>query len=207
MAQLDGLRAVAVGAVMLQHFWLGAGLFDFGAMGVRLFFVLSGFLITGILLKSRELLDSGEQRPSFALGRFYIRRFLRIFPLYYAVLLAAWLLRLWGTRGEMGWHLAYLTNVDLFLRGRWWGDISHFWSLAVEEQFYLVWPLVILLAPRRRCSASRPPASPATRWAASFRSAAWTLSASAPTWPWVSIQACGTIPWCGRFTAGWRGRV
>jgi peptidoglycan/LPS O-acetylase OafA/YrhL len=153
MAQLDGLRAVAVSAVMLQHFWLGPSLFDFGAMGVRLFFVLSGFLITGILLKSRELLDTGEQRPSFALGRFYIRRFLRIFPLYYAVLLGAWLLRLWGTRGEMGWHLAYLTNVDLYLRGRWWGDISHFWSLAVEEQFYLCWPLIILLVPRRRLPA------------------------------------------------------
>jgi len=79
---------------------------------------------------------------------FYSRRFLRIFPLYYFVLALA--LR-WGvsdSSASAGWHLAYLTNLYCFLVQDWIGSLSHFWSLAVEEQFYLVWPAFVLFAPR-----------------------------------------------------------
>jgi peptidoglycan/LPS O-acetylase OafA/YrhL len=150
MAQLDALRAFAVGGVLLQHYWPPTyALAETGAMGVHLFFVLSGFLITGILLQARAAVDAGEESAGFSLRRFYIRRVLRIFPLYYAVLLVAWLTRVPGARGAFGWHLAYLTNVHHFVAETYGERMGPYWSLAVEEQFYLVWPLLVLFAPYR----------------------------------------------------------
>jgi peptidoglycan/LPS O-acetylase OafA/YrhL len=124
-------------------------LFYYGAFGVDLFFVLSGFLITGILFDSLQ--DDGYFR------KFYARRALRIFPLYYGVLLVWFLLTpawhlVWG---DMGWLLVfYLQNfraaqIMVFTPGH---DIGlfHFWSLAVEEQFYLVWPAVVFFVRGRR---------------------------------------------------------
>jgi len=155
MPQLDGLRAFAAGLVVFYHFWRPAREYvHLGGIGVRVFFVLSGFLITGILLRSRALSDSGQTPTGLALRRFYIRRVLRIFPLYYFALAIAWAANVSGTREGIGWHAAYLSNVHFFLvnavrPGEWGGYVSHLWSLAVEEQFYLVWPWVILFAPRR----------------------------------------------------------
>ncbi|MEO8677619.1 MAG: acyltransferase [Vicinamibacterales bacterium] len=143
MAQLDGIRAIAVLFVMVFHFipWVDRYA-PLGSMGVRLFFVLSGFLITRILLDSRE-------RPlGAALKTFYARRFLRIFPLFYFALFAAAAMNISVVRATLGWHLAYLSNVYFYLQGNWQGAVSHFWSLAVEEQFYLVWPWLILCLPR-----------------------------------------------------------
>ena len=115
-----------------------------GWVGVSLFFVLSGFLITGILLDTRR-------SPGF-LRNFYVRRTLRIFPLYYATLVVAFVLvpllvapGEWtrtATR-EQVWFWTYLQNWTT-----WHTDLTglgHFWSLAVEEQFYVVWPLLVLL--------------------------------------------------------------
>jgi len=155
MPQLDALRAISVGMVLFYHFWRPARRYvAFGPIGVRVFFVLSGFLITGILLRSRALRDSGSTPAAVALRRFYIRRVLRIFPLYYLALAIAWYGHVWGAREGMAWHAAYLSNVHFFLVNRvqhnqWGGHVSHLWSLSVEEQFYLVWPWVILFAPRR----------------------------------------------------------
>lgn len=151
MLQLDGLRAVAVLAVCWHHWTprrFHAGL-NWGSLGVDLFFVLSGFLITGILLACRRLSESGRQSVGFTARRFYARRFLRIFPLYYAVLIPASL----ALALEPG-ILVSLWTYTFNLWGAWRGMlsgslVSHFWSLAVEEQFYLVWPWLILLAPRR----------------------------------------------------------
>ena len=91
MSQLDGLRAFAVGAVLIHHFFQPAriGGVDLALLGVWLFFVLSGFLITGILLRSRDQVDYSGYPSGFVLRQFYVRRFLRIFPLYYAVLFMA----------------------------------------------------------------------------------------------------------------------
>jgi peptidoglycan/LPS O-acetylase OafA/YrhL len=148
LPQLDGLRAVAVIFVMAFHFipWVD-GVAPLGSIGVRLFFVLSGFLITRILLASRDR----PLRP--ALRSFYWRRSLRIFPLFYLVLLLAAVINIGPVRQTIGWHLTYLTNFYLFERGAWHGSISHLWSLAVEEQFYLVWPWLVLLLPERRLPA------------------------------------------------------
>lgn len=145
LPQLDGLRAVAVAFVMAYHFIPGIDRYaPLGSIGVRLFFVLSGFLITRILLDSRSI-----ALPA-ALRSFYLRRGLRIFPLFYLVLLLAAIINIGPVRATIGWHVSYLTNIYLFNRGGWHGSISHLWSLAVEEQFYLVWPLLMLLVPERR---------------------------------------------------------
>ena len=148
MPQLDGLRTLAVSLVFLHHWTeLGRGL---GIIGVQLFFVLSGFLITGILLRLCASVESGRQSVAFSLRQFYARRFLRIFPLYYACLLLFVAMNRFGIRETAPWHFLYLSNVLFFLQGHFGGSFSHFWSLAVEEQFYLFWPLVVLLTPRAR---------------------------------------------------------
>ena len=151
MPQLDGLRAFAVGAVLIHHFFQPArvGGVDFALLGVWLFFVLSGFLITGILLRSRDQIDYSGYQGGFVLRQFYIRRFLRIFPLYYLVLAVAAILDLGDVRDTIFWHLAYMSNY-LFAARQHWGTLTaHFWSLSVEEQFYILWPALILFAPRR----------------------------------------------------------
>jgi peptidoglycan/LPS O-acetylase OafA/YrhL len=144
--QLDALRGIAVAAVAYSH-WI-APQYQFGVrwgtVGVTLFFVLSGYLISGILLNCRAHSD----RP-FALRSFYARRFLRIFPLYYLVLLILVTVNLPPVRQTIFWHLAYLSNFYFLYHGGWHGPISIFWTLAVEEQFYLFWPTVLLFVPKR----------------------------------------------------------
>ena len=144
MPQLDGLRAVAVACVLAYHFIPGVDRYaPLGSMGVRLFFVISGFLITGIL-------RSWRGRPlGDALKTFYVRRSLRIFPVFYFALAAAAVINIGPVRDTLAWHVTYLSNFYFYLRGDWHGSVSHLWSLAVEEQFYLVWPWLILCAPER----------------------------------------------------------
>jgi peptidoglycan/LPS O-acetylase OafA/YrhL len=156
MRQLDALRALAVLAVLLSHFtlftrrvWGAIQIVDLAGFGVRLFFVLSGFLITGILLRAKDYCENGQSSAGYELRQFYARRLLRIFPLFYLVLALAAFLAIAPVRESWPWHVSYLTNFLLFSRG-WDGAINHFWSLAIEEQFYLVWPWVILLADRRK---------------------------------------------------------
>jgi len=150
--QLDSLRAIAVLLVIISH-WFAKDHFlnrysENGVLGVTLFFVLSGFLITGILLKSKEKIANGDS-VSKAFKVFYIRRSLRIFPVYYLLLFVLVLLNIGGIRESFGWHFFYGSNLYFWLQGAFAGQLSHLWSLAVEEQFYLLWPAVILLIPQR----------------------------------------------------------
>jgi peptidoglycan/LPS O-acetylase OafA/YrhL len=144
--QLDALRALAVSMVLYAHFFDSDGS-NWGHLGVRLFFVLSGFLITRLLLEARS---AGEFKPATALKAFYSRRALRIFPPYFAVLTFVWLVDLEQSRGALIWHALYLSNYWYALRDAWdpW-VLCHTWSLSIEEQFYIVWPLIILFAPRQ----------------------------------------------------------
>jgi peptidoglycan/LPS O-acetylase OafA/YrhL len=154
---LDGLRAVAFLIVFFFH----TRNLPFGWMGVQLFFVLSGFLITDILLRMKEALP----RREFFL-KFYGRRFLRIFPLYYFYLLLLIglifllpSLKLNALNLELGtgylnqiWVAAFYVYdffhaTAFFERSRF---LTHLWSLSVEEQFYLLWPLLIFLTPREK---------------------------------------------------------
>ena len=148
---LDGMRSIAIGLVCLGHVtWnqrlLGQGgqYLKLGDIGVRIFFVLSGFLITGLLL--RELETTG----SVSLARFYARRALRIFPAFYTfvgimiAVDAVWRAHLY--RGSPLSALSYAADYVVPAKR----VFGHTWSLAVEEQFYLLWPAVLLLLGRRR---------------------------------------------------------
>jgi len=150
LVQLDGLRAFSVAGVLVFHFLPAvANVLQLGPIAVRLFFVLSGFLITMILLRCKELLEEGGQGVWYTLRQFYTRRFLRIFPAFYLALGLAWALDVRAVRNALAWHASYLSNVYFALCGKWDSATSHLWSLSVEEQFYLFFPLVILLVPRK----------------------------------------------------------
>lgn len=161
---LDGVRGLAIALVVVHHFTpfvpgstiMGAlnRIAHLGWCGVDLFFVLSGFLITGILLDSKT-------SPTY-FRHFYMRRILRIAPLYYFVLLvAACVLPFSSLEGgrwlqeRQAWFWIYASNILMTIENRAlpeseWINLSHFWSLAIEEQFYLVWPAVVYSLPRRR---------------------------------------------------------
>lgn len=151
---LDGLRALAAGAVLVSHFFPERSMiqrsFHFGRFGVLLFFVLSGFLITGLLLRGRDAVDQGRATRGSVFRAFVTRRALRIAPIYYLVVLIGW----WAGYGPISnlivWHLTYTGNIALTYFEQPLAQATHLWSLCVEEQFYLLWPLVVLFAPRRR---------------------------------------------------------
>lgn len=150
MPQLDVLRGLAIAMVVVYH-----GIFysqthqpgrvaneitratQVGAMGVNLFFVLSGFLITGILLDAKG-------RPGY-FSNFYVRRALRILPAYLLTVAALVLLHM-VSRGGVAVAVTFLANTNLFAGAQ---KYLPFWSLSVEEQFYLAWPLVVLVSSRR----------------------------------------------------------
>jgi peptidoglycan/LPS O-acetylase OafA/YrhL len=162
IAELDGLRGLAILGVMIVHFqgtqsptggvmraaWL---LGNLGGTGVDLFFVLSGFLITGILCDAKE-------SPHF-FRNFYMRRVLRIFPLYYTLLLVVFAivprfnslqsLGLSMVEANQNWLWLYASNIGISIFGKQFSWFTHFWSLAIEEQFYLVWPMLVYLLSRR----------------------------------------------------------
>jgi peptidoglycan/LPS O-acetylase OafA/YrhL len=158
---LDGIRGLAILAVLVAHCvprlpdtgfggWYNQAV-GAGGFGVDLFFVLSGFLITGILLDSKG--TTGYFR------NFYARRFLRLFPVYYLYLAFVALLlpaihhalhtHMPDYGGNWWWYLLYACNLK---PGHGANDpyLGHFWSLAVEEHFYLVWPALVLVLSRRR---------------------------------------------------------
>jgi peptidoglycan/LPS O-acetylase OafA/YrhL len=117
---------------------------------VWLFFTLSGFLITNILLNQKIKAEEQEDTNKFkTLKSFYIRRTLRIFPIYYLTVLVLYLINFGNVRERLVWFVTYTINLYYFKTGALDGYECHFWSLAVEEQFYLIWPLTILLVPRR----------------------------------------------------------
>ena len=165
---LDGLRGIAILLVVFFHFTiLGPGPLahavlyysfrNWGWAGVDLFFVLSGFLITGVLLDARASAPSG--RPHHYFRNFYGRRTLRIFPVYYAYLVGFVLLAPAGVRlrvgDELTWFWLFLQNFSIAAHGDFDNGpfLDHFWSLAIEEQWYLFWPLVVLSTTRRRLMA------------------------------------------------------
>lgn len=145
---LDGLRAFSIALVLLAHVsgtrgflapvWLGSILhqFELGMLGVRVFFVMSGFLITSLLLA--EFNKSG----TISLRHFYLRRTLRIFPPFYVYIAVVATCALGGLVSLRPGDLAHaVTYTENYHRDRAW-HLGHTWSLAVEEQFYLLWPAV-----------------------------------------------------------------
>ena len=150
---LDGLRAIA----FILVFGIHTEYLGFGWTGVQLFFVLSGFLITGILLDMKASLPSKDY-----FVKFYGRRFLRIFPLYYFYLLlmwgvTSWLFTLPYRKNYMRLFQTQLPYALTYVYNFFYGSsqfehqkfVEHFWSLSVEEQFYVFWPMLLILVPKK----------------------------------------------------------
>ncbi|HEY2347790.1 MAG TPA: acyltransferase [Puia sp.] len=149
---LDALRALAVAIVVIGHsrihlFFTGSGpvarivqvLLPTDMFGVDVFFVLSGFLISSVLLHA----DKGNLPKIILVRNFIVRRTLRIFPVYYLTLLILWIIQYPDIHQYLGWFLTYTSNILCF-KTRSWNAFSHSWSLSVEEQFYLIWPWLLL---------------------------------------------------------------
>jgi len=190
ITELDGLRGLAVAMVLVWHFvgalidqslggWtkLVYALTIFGRTGVDLFFVLSGFLITGILLDRRQ--------PSARfLRNFYLRRLLRIAPSYLLLVAVFWVAVALGLQNEsfngdtpLWYHLTFTQNWWMAEHNRWGPSaISVTWSVAIEEQFYLVFPLLVLCTPRKHLPLLLIAIAVGS---AAFRAAAWLIFDSA----------------------------
>jgi len=145
--QLDSLRAFAILIVMVHHYMTHP--FVLAGYGVILFFVLSGYFATRGLLKSRDKIGEGKTVLSEALQLFYSRRYLRIMPIYYLVLIVTLVCGVDYAQRAFLANATFLSNFAMVHDNEWYGRYSHFWSLAVLEQFYLCWPLAVLLCPRR----------------------------------------------------------
>ncbi|NUJ86866.1 acyltransferase [Plantibacter sp. MCCC 1A11337] len=169
-ADLQGLRAVAVSLVVVFHLW--PGLIPGGFVGVDVFFVISGFLITA------HLLDEVERSGSVRLGRFWARRARRLLPasltVLTATLVASWYLAPLGDLPrflrEIAWSALYIENwalagsaIDYLAAEDAPSPVQHFWSLSVEEQFYLVWPVLVLGAGWLAVRVARRSAAPTVR--------------------------------------------
>ena len=155
---LDGLRALSISLVIVSHL-LGTRGFpfgtralgtvgDFGYLGVKVFFVISGYLITTLLMKEHE------RTGRISLKGFYVRRVWRIFPAFYAfvvVMVAAWAIGV--VQLNPGDLVAAVTYTMNYHYDRSW-ELGHIWSLSIEEQFYVVWPFVFVLVGRARVVAS-----------------------------------------------------
>lgn len=153
--ELDSIRAIAVLLVIISH-WIPPNIpiniLPNGPIGVNIFFVLSGFLITWILLENRKKAEETEIGKGTILKNFYIRRLLRIFPIYYLVVFALYIFHeSSGTqiKTALPYYLTYTSNFHFYYINQWDGILSHLWSLAVEEQFYLLWPSIMLFVPKR----------------------------------------------------------
>lgn len=153
---LNGIRAIAVIFVIISHRFPADHIiqvFPLGSYGVDVFFVLSGFLISRTLFF--QILSDQEHRLTnlIIIKNFFIRRSLRIFPIYYLLLFFMFL-----TGGIIGnqfrenivWYIFYGVNYLNYFENKWFGSLAHLWSLSVEEQFYILWPLSLLFIFKKR---------------------------------------------------------
>ena len=150
----DGLRAIAFIFVFISHKVHQGSYGSLGGDGVMLFFALSGLLITRILARTRAAIEAGETTTRAGLGRFYLRRSARIFPIYYATigffLIASLFVHFDGFGGGAPLSmLLYATNIYVFTTDHWVGHFNHFWTLAIEEQFYLLFAPLLLFVPSK----------------------------------------------------------
>ena len=152
--QLDSLRFLSVLSVMIGH-WIAWDTENIiiksihWGNGVIFFFVLSGFLITDILLAQKIEIDLKKTTFLKGLKTFYIRRTLRIFPIYYIILFILYYHNYKNTREIFPYIATYTSNFLEAKTNAYIGDFNHLWSLAVEEQFYIFWPICIFFIPQK----------------------------------------------------------
>ena len=191
ISSLDGLRAVSIATVLLAHtIWtldpagimaqIGPQVAALAALGVRVFFVISGFLITGLLLKEEQ------QAGTISLAGFYLRRCLRIWPVYFCYIGVVFLISEHSKPIPGSTFVSALTFTT-HLWGNWqsarsW-PLDHTWSLAIEEQFYLLWPTILFLLARRRLF----------RWAVVWSVIGGALVMRPLIYKFVSHEAAGVL--------------
>jgi peptidoglycan/LPS O-acetylase OafA/YrhL len=169
--ELDALRAFAVLTVMAWHFSGETTVLALPTMtAVRLFFCLSGYLITALLLQDLAQIEAGVLTRREAIRGFYVRRALRIFPIYYLMLAVVGIGGHDGVAADLAWHATYTSNVMMAMRGEWSGGLPHLWSLAVEAQFYLLAPWLVLVLSRRH-----------------LKVFLWACLALGPLWRWLAL--------------------
>jgi peptidoglycan/LPS O-acetylase OafA/YrhL len=211
-ADVEGLRAVAVLLVVLNH--LGVPGFDGGFFGVDVFFVISGYLITSLLAAEyTKKADGHGRRGSISIVGFYARRARRILPAALTVLVAVIVaggillneLRVAQIRHDALWAVIFGSNVNFIRQATdYFGQASvgtspfqHYWSLAVEEQFYLVWPPLFLLVARLTFFGA------AVRWRARVATAAATIGAGSLAWSLFATERGPAAAYFSTFTRGW----
>lgn len=145
--QLDSLRAICALIVILSHFLpeYKIGKFNVGTIGVNVFFTISGFLITSILLEQKDVVANKFS----VIKNFIIKRALRLFPIYYLLIsfffLLQYVFHLYVCKpGEEIYYLTYTQNFLFYFKGIRGVQLNHTWSLAIEEQFYLIWPWIVV---------------------------------------------------------------
>ncbi len=155
MPKLDGLRAIAAIMVLIAHYLedlKSSVSFSYGGNGVQIFFTISGFLITYILISQKNKLISISKMKQILI--FMLKRALRLFPIYYLFITSLFILSkysgLWLCKDGTGWYyFCYLQNYLFYILNFQSNLLNHTWSLAVEEQFYLLWPFLIFFIPKK----------------------------------------------------------
>ncbi|WP_299768801.1 acyltransferase [uncultured Dokdonia sp.] len=153
--QLDSIRAIAVIMVIISHWLPNQNILNSipnGQIGVDIFFVLSGFLISKILFDNRDKAAALNMSTATVLKNFYIRRSLRIFPIYYLTIIVVYMVTAYANtpiKDPFIYYATYTSNFYFFNQQSWDVMLPHLWSLAVEEQYYLIWPWLVLLVNRK----------------------------------------------------------
>jgi peptidoglycan/LPS O-acetylase OafA/YrhL len=147
---LDGLRAVAALFVICEH-WIAPDnpvkrFIPSAGLGIEIFFVLSGFLITDILLKQRDKISRGQITIAEGIAQFYIARIFRILPLYVFGIALLWSLNVGDTRNQLLWWATFSENLYPSFNNAFMGLLGHYWTLAIEWKFYIVWGVLIIVA-------------------------------------------------------------
>ena len=146
---LDGLRALAILGILFEHLDLPLpAMLRCGPLSVRFFFVLTGYFITLSLWRVQSEINNSED-SYVPLWRYYLARLLRTGPPFYLSLVLGALFGIEEVRTNFFWLATFQANNYIAWLGYWPDSISHYWSLAVQEQFYFLWPIVVLTLPRR----------------------------------------------------------
>jgi peptidoglycan/LPS O-acetylase OafA/YrhL len=154
IVQIDGLRCFAVFGVVIAHYILGhvenkfINKIPFGT-GVNLFFVISGYLITAILFNKKNDIENGLSNYKNEIKNFFAKRVLRIFPLYYITISLLFIFNFNEVKDYYMYLVTYTTNIYMTFHNTYIGSRTHLWSLAVEEQFYIIWPFIVLFIKRK----------------------------------------------------------
>jgi peptidoglycan/LPS O-acetylase OafA/YrhL len=147
--QLNGIRFIAVFLVLLDHWLVPILPVPLGHLGVVIFFVLSGFLITRILFLNADEIQQTKSSAWPKIIRFIYRRSLRIFPIYFILLFIGFIFNISNFKELWPWLISYTPNLYIMIKGQWLGTWDHLWSLAVEEQYYIFFPYFILFLSKK----------------------------------------------------------